>query len=116
MNDEDPHKHIKEFNLVCFSMKPTRVQLGMPDPFFVDIVAVFPGNGWQTNVVNNSVTFQGTKNSTITFLFAPNAPIVIEGQIGVTFYLPPIVQVNPMHNLFLPPVSKPVYEGETINK
>ena len=28
----------------------------MPDPFFADIVAVFPGNAWQTNVVNNSVT------------------------------------------------------------
>ena len=25
--------------------------------FFVDIVAVFLGNAWQTNVVNNSVTF-----------------------------------------------------------
>jgi len=32
----------------------------MPDPFFADIVAVFPGNAWQTNAVNNSVTFQGT--------------------------------------------------------
>ena len=75
-----------------------------PNPFFADIVAVFPGNAWQTNVVNNSVTFQGTGNSTITFLSAPNAPIVIEGQIGVTFYLPPTVQVNPIHNLFPPPV------------
>jgi len=34
--------------------------LNMPDPFFADIVAVFPGNAWQTNAVNNSVTFQGT--------------------------------------------------------
>jgi len=76
----------------------------MPDPFFVDIVAIFPGNAWQTNAVNNSVTFQGTWNSTITFLSALNALIVIEGQIGVTFYLPPIVQVNPIHNLFPPPV------------
>jgi len=76
----------------------------MPDPFFTDIVAVFPRNAWQTNVVNNSVTFQGMRNSTITFLSAPDAPIVIEGQIGVTFYLPPIVQVNPIHNFFLPPV------------
>jgi len=76
----------------------------MSDPFFVDIVVVFSGNAWQTNTVNNSVTFQGTGNSTITFLSAPNAPIVIEGQIGVTFYLPPTVQVNPIHNLFPPPV------------
>jgi len=30
----------------------------MPDPFLVDIVVVFPGNAWQTNAVNNSVTFQ----------------------------------------------------------
>jgi len=73
-----------------------------PDPFFADIVAVFPGNAWLTNVVNNSITFQGTGNSTITFLSAPNAPIVIEGQIR--FYLPPTVQVNPIHNLFPPPV------------
>jgi len=72
----------------------------MSDPFFADIVAVFPGNAWQTNAVNNFVPFQGTRNSTITFLSAPNAPIVIEGKIGVTFYLPPIVQVNPIHNLF----------------
>ena len=76
----------------------------MPDPFFVDIVAVFPGHACETNAVNNSVTFQGTGNSTITFLSAPNAPIVIEGQIGVTFYLPPTVQVNPIHNIFPPPV------------
>jgi len=54
--------------------------------------------------VNNSVTFQGTGNSTITFLSAPNVPIVIEEQIGVTFYLPPTVQMNPIHNLFPPPV------------
>ena len=73
----------------------------MPDPFFVNIVAVFPGNALQTNAVNNSVTFQGTRNSTITFL---SAPIVIEGQIRVTFYLLPTVQVNPIRNLFLPHV------------
>jgi len=76
----------------------------MPNPFFADIVAVFPGNAWQTNAVNNSVTCQGTRNSTIIFFFAPNAPIVIEGQIRVTFYLPPTVQVNPIHNLFPPPI------------
>jgi len=76
----------------------------MPDPFFVDIVAVFSGNAWQTNAVNNSVTFQGTRNSTITFLSTPNVPIVIKGQIGVTFYLPPTIQVNHIHNLFPPPV------------
>jgi len=61
----------------------------MFNPFFVDIVAVFSRNAWQTNAVNNSVTFQGTGNSIITFLSAPNVLIVIEGQIGVTFYLPP---------------------------
>ena len=88
----------------------------MLDPFFADIVAVFLGNAWQTNAVNNSVTFQGTRNSTITFLSAPNASIVIEGQIGVTFYLPPTVQVNPIHNFFPPPVWAPIYEGETVNK
>jgi len=60
----------------------------MPDPFFVHIVVVFLGNAWQTNVVNNSVTFQRMRNSTIIFLSAPNAPIVIEEQIRVTFYLP----------------------------
>jgi len=76
----------------------------MSDPFFADIVAVFSGNAWQTNAVNSSVTFQGTRNSTITFLSAPNAPIVIERQIGVTFYLSLTVQVNPIHNLFPPPV------------
>jgi len=76
----------------------------MPDPFFADIVAVFPGNAWQTNAINNFVTFQGMRNSTITFLSAPNVPIVIEGQIRVTFYLPPTVQVNLIHNLFPPPV------------
>jgi len=76
----------------------------MPDPFFADIVTVFLGNAWQTNTVNNSVTFQRTGNSTITFFSAPNAPIVIERQIGVTFYLPPTVQVNPIHNIFPPPV------------
>ena len=78
--------------------------LNTPDPFFADIVDVFPGNAWQTNAINNFVTFQGMRNSTITFLSAPDAPIVIEGQIGVTFYLPPTVQVNPIHNLFPPPV------------
>jgi len=76
----------------------------MSDPFFADIVIVFLGNAWQTNAVNNSVTFQGTENSTIIFLSAPNASIVIEEQIGVTFYLPPTVQVNPIHNSFPPPV------------
>ena len=60
----------------------------MSDPFFADIVVVFPGNAWQTNAMNNSVTFQETGNSTITFLFAPNVPIVIEGQIGVTSTYP----------------------------
>jgi len=29
----------------------------MPDLFFADIVAVFSGNAWQTNAVNNFVTF-----------------------------------------------------------
>jgi len=76
----------------------------MLHPFFINIMAVFPGKAWQTNAVNNFVTFQGTRNSTITFLSAPNAPIVIEEQIGVTFYLPPTVQVNPIHNIFPPPV------------
>jgi len=54
--------------------------------------------------MNNSVTFQEMGSSTITFLSALNAPIVIEGQIGFTFYLPPTVQVNLIHNLFPPPV------------
>jgi len=76
----------------------------LSDLFFVDIVTVFLGNAWQTNAVNNFVTFQGTRNSTITFLSTTNAPIVIEGQIGVTFYLPPIVQVNLIHNFFPPPI------------
>jgi len=76
----------------------------MHDPFFVDIVVVFPGNAWQTNGVNNYVTFQGNRNSTITFLSTPNAPIIIEGQIGITSFLPPMVQVNPIDNLFAPHV------------
>jgi len=29
----------------------------MLDPFFTDIVTVFSGNAWQSNAVNNSVTF-----------------------------------------------------------
>jgi len=29
----------------------------MSDPFFADIVIVFPRNEWQINVVNNSVKF-----------------------------------------------------------
>jgi len=29
----------------------------MLDPLFADIVAIFSGNAWQTNVVNNYVTF-----------------------------------------------------------
>jgi len=76
----------------------------MPDPFFADIVAVFSGNAWETNAVNNSVNLQGSGNSTITFLNAPNAPVILKGHIGVTFYLPPIVQVNPIHNIFPPHV------------
>jgi len=76
----------------------------------------FPGECMANHAVNNSVTFQGTRNSTITFLSAPNASIVIEGQIGVSFYLPPTVQVNHIHNIFPPPVWKPVHEGETVNK
>jgi len=36
----------------------------MPDPFFVDIVVVFPGNAWQTNAVNNWSYL----------LFTPNSP------------------------------------------
>jgi len=32
----------------------------MSNPFFADIVTIFPGNAWQTIAVNNSVTFQGT--------------------------------------------------------
>jgi len=50
------------------------------------------------------VTFQGTGNSTITFLNASNAPVILEGHIKVTFYLSPIVQVNLIHNIFLPHV------------
>jgi len=76
----------------------------MPDLFFTDIVKVFTGNAWQTNAVNNSVTFQRTGNSTITLLNAPNASVIPEGQIGVTFYLSQIVQVNPIHNFFPPHV------------
>jgi len=72
----------------------------MSNTFFVDIVIVFPRNAWQTNKVNNSATFQGTGYSTITFLNAPNAMVVLEGHIGVTFYLPSIVQMNHIHNLF----------------
>jgi len=63
----------------------------MSDPFLADIAVVFPGNAWQTNAVHNSVTFQGTRNSTITFLNASNAPVILEGQIEVTFYLLTIV-------------------------
>jgi len=88
----------------------------MFDPFIADIVAIFLGNTWQTNAVNNYVMFQGTRNSTITFLNAPNAPVILEGQIGVTFYLPQIVQVYPIHNIFPPHVWRPVYEEETVNK
>jgi len=88
----------------------------MSNPFFADIVTIFPGNAWQTIAVNNSVTFQGTWNSTITSFSAPNALIVNEGQIGVTFYLPPTVQMNPIHNFFPPPVWKSVYKGKTVNK
>jgi len=29
----------------------------MHDPFFAYIVVIFSGNAWQTNAVNNSVTF-----------------------------------------------------------
>jgi len=46
------------------------------------------GNAWQTNGLNDSVTFQGTRNSTITFLNVPNASIVLKGQIEVTFIYP----------------------------
>jgi len=53
--------------------------LNMSDPFLADIVAVFLGNAWQTNAVNNSITFQGTGNSTITFLNVPNAPVILKG-------------------------------------
>jgi len=63
----------------------------MYDPFIVDIVAVFPENTWQINAVNNSVnnfvTFQGTKNSIITSLFAPNALVIIKDQITTTKFL-----------------------------
>ena len=58
----------------------------MPNPSLSNIIVVFMGNAWHTNMVNNSVTFQGTDNSSIIFLFAPNAVIVLKGQIGVTFY------------------------------
>jgi len=88
----------------------------MFDPFLADVVVVFPGNAWQTNAVNNSVMFQETRNSTITFLNAPNAPVILEGQIGVTFYLPPIVQVNSIHNFFSSTCLKVNLQGETVNK
>jgi len=57
----------------------------MLDPFLANIVVVFSGNTWQTNAVNNSITFQGTKNSTFKFINAPNAPVILDEQIGVTF-------------------------------
>jgi len=50
----------------------------MFNPFLADIVAVFSGNAWQTNPIDNSVTLQGIGNSTITFLNAPNALVILE--------------------------------------
>jgi len=72
----------------------------MPDLFTVDIVAIFLGNTWQTNVVNILVMFQGMGTSTFTFLSAPNAALVVEGQNGVTFYMSPTVHMHPLLNLF----------------
>jgi len=40
----------------------------MPDPFFADLVAVFPGNAWQTNAVNNFVPFR--ERETLLLLFS----------------------------------------------
>ena len=34
----------------------------MSDPFFADIVSIFPTSAQQINAVNNYVTFQGTRN------------------------------------------------------
>jgi len=62
--------------------------LNMPDPFLANIVAIFLGNAWQTNAVNNSVTFQGTENSIITFLNAPNAPIILKDILESLFIYP----------------------------
>ena len=39
----------------------------MSDPSFADIVAIFRGNAWHINVVNNSVTFQ--ERETLLLLF-----------------------------------------------
>jgi len=62
----------------------------MSDPFLVDIVAVFLGNVWQTNAVNN-LNIPSNWKFYYHLLKCSKGTGYLEGQIRVTFYLPLIV-------------------------
>jgi len=70
--------------------------------FFYDIhfcVFFSFGNGWSTNRVENS-TFRGIAHSIFTFAQFEDIPLVLDGPVVVTFFMPPTMYNNPIVNLF----------------
>jgi len=73
-------------------------------PFTANIVAFFPGHECRTDVVEGSVTFHGTANTTFIFVNSQDVPLTLDRPIVVTFGMPPCPQNNLIINLFIPPM------------
>jgi len=65
--------------------------------------AYFLGMDWSINLVNNFVTFRGMGYTILTFTSYLVTPQVLNEPIVVTFFMPHVVHINPLINLFPPP-------------
>jgi len=54
--------------------------------------------------VKNLVSFRGLTHSTLTFSQGLDVPLVFDGPMVVTFFLPLVAYKNPLINLSLPSI------------
>ena len=53
-------------------------------------------------MVENSTDFRRIAHSILTFTQSFYIPLILDGPVVVTFFLPPITYNNPLINLFFP--------------
>jgi len=64
------------------------------------VLVYFSGNGWSTNVIENSIDFKGIVHATLSFAQKLEIPLVLDGLRVVTFFLQVTIYNNPLTNLF----------------
>jgi len=85
-----------------------------PHSFSADIVAYFYGDGWSINVVENSLSFREIAYSILTSIQSPRIPLVLDGSVVVSFFLPPtahnmvliFIQLTTPVLIFIQPICK----------